>query len=62
MWLNLKRLSEKSSEARDVTEKKAEKSPMKRVVETISNKNNVFADLKQVRAEEKNKNRENSAN
>ena len=45
-----------------MTEKKAEKSPMKRVVETISSKNNVFADLKQVRAEEKNKNRENSAN
>ena len=45
-----------------MTEKKVEKSPMKRVVETISSKNNVFADLKQVRAEEKNKNRENSAN
>lgn len=58
----MKRLSDKSSEARDVTEKKTEKSPMKRVVETISSKNNVFADLKQVRAEEKNKNRENSAN
>lgn len=35
---------------------------MKKVADTISSKNNVFADLKQVREDERNKNRENSAN
>ncbi len=43
-------------------EKKVSKSPLQRVADTISSNNKVFADLKQVREEEKNKNRENSAN
>jgi hypothetical protein len=61
-WLNLKRVSEKATEVQDDKENTVSKSPMKKVADTISSKNNVFADLKQVREEEKNKNRENSAN
>lgn len=47
-WLNLKRVSEKSTtEVLDDREKGvASKSPIKKVTETISSKNNVFADLK----------------
>ena len=62
MWLNLKRLSDKPSGVEDEMARKAGKLPMKKVVDTISSKNNVFADLKQAREEERNKNRENSAN
>lgn len=64
-WLNLKRVYERSQEPSPQPEKEtktASKSPIKRIAEAISSKNNVFADLRQAREEEKNKNRENSAN
>ena len=64
-WLNLKRVYERAQEPSAQPEKEAKtasKSPIKRIAEAISSKNNVFADLRQAREEEKNKNRENSAN